>query len=334
MRYGIFVSLFLTLIFVSCNNDDDGGPESLPPRALSEVSAEDDADIKAFLETHFYNYEEFESPPADFDYKIKIDTIAGDNAGKTPLMDMVRSTSIAVSTNEHGLDIEREEDVPHILYYLSARPTFEELDAMGPDPSVGAYPTVADSVYVRYEGRLLDGTIFDGSTFNPIWFDLARLQDLSQGARGFAEGIPFLKTGGAIIDNGDGTVSVEDYGVGMILFPSGLGYYNDVRGQIPQYSPLMFHIDLFTLNRTDHDNDGIPSIEEDVNGNGFLYDDNTDADEEDRLRTPRFANFQDADDDGDGKSTRSEISDENGEIIFPYPDSDNDGVPDYLDPDN
>lgn len=334
MRYGIIVSLFLTLIFFSCSNDDNGGVDSTPPRALSEVSPEDDAEIKEFLQTHFYNYEEFQSPPADFDYKIKIDTIAGDNAGKTPLIDMVRSVTIPVSTSEHGLNIDREEDVPHVLYYLSARPTFAELDEMGANPPIGAYPTVADSVYVRYEGRLLDGTTFDGSFFNPVWFDLARLQDLSQGARGFAEGIPFLKTGGEPIENGDGTVSVDEYGVGMILFPSGLGYFNSVQGQIPSYSPLLFNIDLFTLNRTDHDNDGIPSIEEDVNGNGYLYDDNTDQDEEDRLRTTRFANFQDGDDDGDGISTRSEITDEFGEIIFPYPDSNGDGIPNYLDPDN
>jgi len=45
-------------------------------------------------------------------------------------------------------------------------------------------------------------------------------------------------------------------------------------------------------------------------------------------------NYLDADDDGDGIPTRDEISDENGNIIIPYPDADGDGVPDYLDPDN
>ncbi|MER3374721.1 MAG: hypothetical protein RIM83_08815 [Allomuricauda sp.] len=334
MRYGIFVSLFSALIFLSCNNDDDGGVERVPPRALSEVAPENDNDIQEFLQTHFYNYEEFQSPPANFDYKIKIDTIAGDNAGKTPLSDMVRSTTVKISSNQLSLDTD-EDDVPHKLYYLSARPTFEELDDMGANPAVGAYPTVADSVYVRYEGKLLDGTSFDGSFFNPIWFDLARLQDFSQGARGFSEGIPFLKTGGEPIDNGDGTVSVEEYGVGMIIFPSALGFYNNASmASIPTYSPLLFTIDLFTMNQTDHDNDGIPSIDEDVNGNGYLYDDNTDQDEEDRLRTPRYANFLDGDDDGDGVSTRSEITNEDGEIVPPYPDSNNDGTPDYLDPDN
>jgi FKBP-type peptidyl-prolyl cis-trans isomerase FkpA len=328
MKYGFFLSLFFVILLFSCKNDDDVNIETIPPRLLADVSPENDEEIREFLETHFYNYEEFAAPPAGFDFRIKIDTIAGENADKTPLMDVVRNATVTVSSTELGLT-EEENDIPHKFYYLSARPTFTELDAMLPTPEIGAFPTVADSVFVRYEGKLLNGTSFDSSLNNPVWFDLARLQDLAQGFRGFAEGTPMLKTGGEIISNDDGTVDVEEYGVGMIIFPSGLGNFSRVNGVIPQYSPLIFTIDLFTLNRTDHDDDGILSIDEDVNGNGFLYDDNTDVDDE--PINISFANFQDADDDGDGVSTRNEISDENGDIIFPYPSTG--GVPDYLNPD-
>ncbi|WP_222983685.1 FKBP-type peptidyl-prolyl cis-trans isomerase [Flagellimonas meishanensis] len=320
MKYGKLALLAFTAFIFSCNNDDNG-PDviSVPPRLLAEVAPENDEEIREFLETHFYNYEEFQSPPADFDFRIKIDTIAGANADKTPLMDFVGSTEIKVSSFEFGRLSEEENDVPHTIYYLEAR------------QGVGPAPTVADSVFVRYEGKTLDGNSFDASLNNPVWFDLARIQDLTQGFRGFAEGVPFFKTGGLITDNGDGTVSVEGYGVGLIIFPSGLGRFDFLSNDIPQYSPLMFIVDLFTYNPTDHDNDGIPSIQEDVNGNGFLYDDNTDLDTE--SSGARFANFQDADDDGDGVSTRNEITDDQGNIIFPYPDADNDGTPDYLDPD-
>ncbi|WP_420322067.1 FKBP-type peptidyl-prolyl cis-trans isomerase [Flagellimonas sp.] len=323
MKHGIFVFLLVAVCFTSCNNDDNGGPDviSVPPRLLAEVAPENDEEIKEFLQTHFYNYEEFESPPAGFDFKIKIDTIAGANANKTPLADQVSEMEIKVSSFEHGLS-EEEIDVPHTIYYLSAR------------DGIGVSPTVADSVFVRYEGLLLDGTSFDASLNNAVWFDLARLQDLQQGFRGFAEGVPNFKAGGTITENGDGTVTVDGYGVGMIIFPSGLGFFEAIGGSIPQYSPLIFNIDLYTINISDHDNDGIPSIQEDLNGNGYLYDDNTDAQgEEDAGLTVRFANFQDADDDGDGVSTRNEISDDNGNIIIPYPDSNGDGTPDYLDPD-
>ncbi|NAY93352.1 hypothetical protein GTQ34_15690 [Muricauda sp. JGD-17] len=319
MKYGKLALLTVAAFFFSCNNDDNGPDvESVPPRLLAEVAPEDDAEIREFLETHFYNYEEFQSPPVDFDYRIRIDTIAGDNADKTPLIDFVGEVEIKVSSFELLLS-EEENDIPHTVYYLDAR------------SGEGVNPTVADSVFVRYEGMTLDGNSFDASLNNPVWFDLARIQDLAQGFRGFAEGIPFFKTGGQVIDNGDGTVSVEGYGVGLVIFPSGLGNFNRLNTQIPAYSPLMFTVDLYTYNATDHDRDGIPSIDEDVNGNGYLYDDNTDSETE--VAGGRFANFQDGDDDGDGVSTRSEITDDQGNIILPYPDSNNDGTPDYLDPD-
>ncbi|SNZ02027.1 FKBP-type peptidyl-prolyl cis-trans isomerase [Flagellimonas pacifica] len=337
MKYSFFVCLFSMVLLSSCNNDD-GGPsiEVVPPRLLAEVAPENDEEIKEFLDTHFYNYEEFEAPPAGFDFRITIDTIAGENADKKPLSDFVRSSVVKVSSSEHPALTEEETDVPHTLYYLSARPTLDELDDIRSAGNCDeCFPTVADSVYVRYEGKLLNGTSFDASLNNPVWFDLAQLQNLAQGFRGFAEGIPNFKKGNAIIDNGDGTVTVDEYGVGLIIFPSGLANFNRAQGQIPQYDPLMFNIDLFTLNRTDHDNDGIPSIDEDVNGNGYLYDDNTDLQSEiDGGFTLRFADFLDADDDGDGVSTKNEISDDNGNIIGPpYPDSNNDGTPDYLDSD-
>ena len=330
MKHGFLVFLFALVLFSSCSNDD-GGPdvEIVPPRSLAEVSAENDAEIREFLQTHYYNYEEFASPSPNFNFRIKIDTIAGVNADKTPMIDFVREATINVSDFEFLLD-QNEEDIPHKYYYLSARHSFEDLDQERVD-CPECFPSVADSVFVRYEGKLLDGTSFDSALNNAVWFDLARLQDLTQGFRGFAEGIPNFVIGDDIVENGDGTVTVDDYGIGLIIFPSGLGNFNRVSGGIPQYSPLMFAIDLYTMNPTDHDGDGIPSIDEDVNGNGFLYDDNTDADDE--PATVSFANFQDADDDGDGTTTRAEITDEDGNIIFPYPDDNNDGTPNYLDPD-
>ena len=76
------------------------------------------------------------------------------------------------------------------------------------------------------------------------------------------------------------------------------------------------------------------TIEEDLDGDGYLYNDNSDAkEEEDSGILVRFANFLDLDDDQDGTPTRDEIEiDNEGNVSFP--DGDGDGVPDYLDPDN
>ncbi|MEM9001349.1 MAG: FKBP-type peptidyl-prolyl cis-trans isomerase [Bacteroidota bacterium] len=312
--------VFFAVLFFSCGSDDNLNVEVVPPLLLGDVAIEDDAEIREFLQTHFYNYEEFQSPPAGFDFKIKIDTISGENQDKTPLIDQVSSAVINVSSSEFNLR-EEEEDIPHTYYYLSARDGINE------------NPTVADSVFVRYEGTLLDGTAFDAALNNPVWFDLARIQGPLQGFRGFAEGVPNFKPGGATTGNPDGTVSVEEYGVGWMIFPSGLGSFNSPTGSIPAYSPLIFAVDLYTINTTDHDNDGIPSILEDIDGNGFLYDDNTDEEDELEAGFLPAVNFLDIDDDEDGTNTRDEIIiDGDGNITFP--DTDGDGVPDYLDKDN
>jgi len=317
MKYGIF-SLFSVVLLFSCNNDDNGpSVKTVPPRLLSEVAPENDKEIKEFLETHFYNYEEFQNPPADFDYKIKIDTLSGNNADKESLWNQMTPVEVKVSSNQLGLS-EEENDISHTYYYLIAR------------EGKGAAPTVADSTFLSYEGQLLDGTKFIASG-SFVW------QELPFTERGYANGVSKIKAGtkaGLVVDN-DGSFKYTDSGIGLIVMPSGLAYFSVGSPGIPSYSSLIFSIEVGTfIADTDNDNDGIPSIKEDLNNNGYLFDDNTDVQSEiDAGLRVRFANFQDTDDDGDGVSTRNEITNENGEIVTPYPDSNNDGTPDYLDPD-
>lgn len=311
--------LFSIGVLAGCGDDDGIDVEIIPPRDLAEVEAEDDAKLRAFLQTHFYNYEEFRNPPAGFDFKIVLDTIAGDNAGKIPLIDQVASLQINVTNEELGLA--DQPDVLHTLYYLSAREGVEDA------------PTVADSAFVTYRGSLLDGKDFDGSFTQPIWFDLARIQGPLQGARGFAEAMPFFRSAGTVVSNPDGTISSLDGGIGIMFLPSGLGYFNaPPTNAIPSYSPLIFSIELFAVEESDHDGDGIPSIDEDLDGDGYLYNDNTDEETERQTPgAPLRANFLDPDDDGDFTPTREEIIiNPDGTITFP--DSNGNGIPDYLDP--
>jgi FKBP-type peptidyl-prolyl cis-trans isomerase FkpA len=317
MRYGILVFACFALALVSCNSDDDnGGPEAIPPSLLSEVAPEDDETIREFLNTHFYNYEDFDTPPEGFDYKIVIDTIAGENSEKKPLMEDAETFTINVSSSFLGLDA-GEEDVPHTYYYIEVK------------EGGGGSPTYADSTLLRYQGSSLDGIPFDERQ-DFTW------QVLPSYYRGYANGVSNMKAGTSeqVVDNPDGTNEILDSGMAIIVMPSGLAAFNGVVGSAGTYAPVLFKVELgLFVEDTDSDNDGIPSIQEDVNGNGFLGDDNTDIDVESSL-TGVLPNYLDADDDGDGISTRNEISDDNGNIITPYPDADGDGVPDYLDPDN
>lgn len=315
-RIRLVVPLLITIFLGSCNNDDDRPvAELVPPRLLSEVVVEDDAELQEFLKSHFYNYEDFEEPiDPGFDMIVRIDTIAGDNADKRPLWDDVQTENILVESSDLGLD--DEEEIQHTLYYVVVR------------DGVGGSPTFADNTVLRYEGTLLSGDAFDGSN-SPV------NQYLSGNLiTGYAKGVEKFNAGEGPFDNGDGTVSFENYGIGILFIPSGLGYFDrPPNGSgIPQYAPLIFKIDVLSFEPdTDFDGDGIPSILEDINGDGNLNNDNTDADTE--PFGVFLADHNDTDDDGDGIPTREEIDiDEEGNVTFR--DTDGDGIWDHLDNDN
>ncbi|MCF4102499.1 hypothetical protein L1I30_12555 [Gillisia sp. M10.2A] len=307
---GVLTSTF----FISCKNDDDT-TEEVEVRDPAEQAIEDDEALIAYMQTHFYNYEEFENPPANFDYTIKFDTIAGANSGKTPIIDSDLLMTKTVNV----------EDIDYNVYILKIR------------EGAGDHPTFADSTFQNYKGELLNGTTFDNTT-NPVWFDLqgyvgtvynnngqASLAKKGGVISGFSQAMTEFGEASGFTVNPDNTVEWKnDYGVGATFFPSGLGYYANGTGSIPSYSPLVFTFKLYGVKQADHDQDGIPSYMEDLDGDENVFNDDTDED--------GLPNNSDADDDNDGTPTRDEITiNEDGSIEFQ--DKNNNGVPDHLDPD-
>tara|TARA_B100000795_G_scaffold34154_1_gene22504 strand:+ start:1702 stop:2637 length:936 start_codon:yes stop_codon:yes gene_type:complete len=299
----------LVLLFATaCDSDDNPEDNFIPARDRAEENIASTLEVERYLTTHFYNYEEFQSPPADFDFKIKFDTIAGDNIDKIALMNQVDFKMVQDRVDQ---------DVQYKLYYLKA------IEGDGEQPS---FP---DIVRINYEGTYLvdeDGQngneLFDSSV-TPIRFDLTFI------VNGLQDALIEFKTSTGFIDNPDGTVSYEGFGVGAVFMQSGLGYYVNPPPSggvsIPVYAQLIFTFQLFETEIGDQDNDGIPSVLEDINGNGLEEDDDTDSDNR--------SNYIDPDDDGDLRPTRDEIEiDQDGNITFP--DTDGDGVVDYLDADS
>ena len=303
--------LLMAVFATSCDKDDDPGPEPIPERDRSEQEVEDRESLEEYLQTHFYNYEEFENPSEDFDYRIRIDTINEANADKTPLFqsDLLETKTIT------------RDDVDYTIYILKVR------------EGGGMQPTFADSTYVSYNGQLLSGITFD-SAITPIWFDLPGYETRGPQGQlvltggtipGMSQALTEFKGASDFEVEPDGTTTWTDYGIGAVFLPSGLGYFSSARPNIPAYSPLVFSFHLLRVNEADHDNDGIPSLVEDLDGNGNLRNHDTDRD--------RISNYSDSDDDGDFIPTREEIIiNEDGSIS--YPDTDNDGMPNYLDPDS
>lgn len=309
MKKTYFLGLLLVaLVIASCKNDDGDSTTitvDLLDRADEAENAEDD--IVAFLETHYYNYEEFASPPEGFDYRIRIrriDSTTDYVGNRIPLIEQVSSKQV---TDRF------EDDVTYTFYFLNVL------------TGEGEQVQHADLVSVSYAGyNVEDNTIFD-SSISLVDFDLTQVVD------GFQEGLVEFKTSTGFKINPDGTVEFQEYGVGAVFIPSGLGYFNtvptDINGMdlLEAYSQIYFTFQVYLNEELDHDNDTVPSNVEDVNGNGIEEDDDTDND--------ASPNFFDVDDDADGIFTKDEVVVEaDGSIT--YPDTDGDGTPDYLDPDN
>ena len=291
MKKKLLLIFSLFVFVVQCKKDDDD--DSFVIRDYNEQVQVDQDLLENFMQTHTYNYEDFNN---QLNFDIRIDTITEYNSTKPSLLDLAKVQTIDVQNSEG-------ESISHNLYYIIARE--------GSNQNI----SIVDSVYVAYEGKLIDGFTFDKSKF-PIWLDMANTIE------GFREGVSKLKTG-FYDENQDGTISYKSFGVGIFFLPSGIGYYENSTSTLPEYSPLIFSVKLMSHTDTDHDNDGIKSILEDIDGDGKPFGDDSDGD--------NLWNMYDPDDDGDGVLTIDEIDKDNDLIID---DTDNDGVPDYLDPNN
>ena len=89
--------LFLTInisLLSSCKKDETTDPEATPKRDLAEQYIAENDSIIEFMETHFYNYTDFENIGNNQTPELIIDTIAGDNINKTPISEQVKSIDI------------------------------------------------------------------------------------------------------------------------------------------------------------------------------------------------------------------------------------------------
>ncbi len=201
-----------------------------------------------------------------------------------------------------------ENEIDYKLYYMIL------------EQGSGYTPSRYDDILTTYRGELLDGTVFDDrpsiAVGNP-WINLLEV------VSGWSYGFINFK-GGLNTSQPNEPLSFTDTTKGFLFFPSGLGYRNAPRTLIPANSPLVFKIDLQFSKPADHDNDGIPTNDEDIDGDGEVTNDNTDSD--------ALSNFVDPDDDNDGKLTINEDADGDGDPR--NDDSDGDGIPDYLDSDS
>lgn len=274
--FGVFMLLVLSASFFSCSKNETDTYE--PIRDYTFQNTLDMYNIENYLKSHYI--EVINHPGFSDDMDVSITKIP---SGGTQVS-IWDQTDYPLMTYTVGIE-------PYKIYYLKLREGF------GPNSKS---PTNVDSVLASYKGTLLDGTVFDSNTFPQTYFNLTST------VRGWSEMFPQFKTG-SYTTNTDGTITYSDFGAGVMFLPSALGYYEQSLSTIPAYSPLVFSFKLYEIQRNDQDGDGIMSVDEDLNHDGYLRDNETTyEDDSDHDGTP---NYLDIDDDGDGVITKNEIKD-------------------------
>ena len=281
------VILWVLIIFYACNQDNSNiYVDDFDHEAQALI---DNDSLIDFFETHYYD-----------DLLDSIQPIVSEG------MSLINDPRLLIQNVT-------ENEVDYKLYVF--------IKSEGnPNPDKG-YPSVVDSVLVKYKGKYFNTTDdlinFEDRSFSPIWLRLNTV------IRGWSHGFTNFKGGENVTDNGP--ITYINGGKGVLFIPSGLGYRNFGTPTIPPNASLMFYIELFDIvENTDHDNDSIPSILEDPDGDGDPRNDDTDSD--------NIPNYLDQDDDNDGVLTRNEGGDD-GDPTNDFSDPENPTLPNYLNPD-
>lgn len=248
----------------------------------------DNDTLVKFLKNHYFD--------------TTLDSVKALTTGKTALYDDAKLKSMAI----------KENSIDYTLYYYTKREGTPKIDK--------GFPTVMDSVYVKYFGQRIINTKSISNAFNSsngVWFTLNSV------IRGWAYGFTKFKNGNNATNNGP--ITYENGGSGVLFIPSGLAYSKTGSGKILASESIFFYIDLYDfVQNTDHDNDHVPSIMEDPDGDGDPRNDDTDAD--------GIPNYFDTDDDGDGVLTKKEDANKDGNPANDFSDPSNSTLADYLNP--
>ncbi len=276
-----FFKILLLLIasyFVSNCSKSDPYPTE-PIRDYTVQYNTDITDIETFLKTH----------------KIQID-----GSNNVTYVDVTTGSTDAIWADSRlTYRIFNHNSIDYKIYYLK----FAD--------GIGASPCNVDKVLVAYKGCLLDKTVFDYNDTPQNFFSLENV------ILGWSEILPQFKTG-TYSSNSNGSLSFSNYGEGLIFIPSGLGYYSVSQTNIPAYSPLIFNIKLYEITRQDHDGDGIPDYQEDINRDGYIYNLDSGVYNVDDTDGDGHADYLDLDDDDDHVLTKVEIKNPLTSLPYDY----------------
>ena len=159
-----FFLFALSFLFIQC--DETRNTFVTPLRDYEEQRTADNDSIVSFLQSHYYNYDDYANAASTEHVEFTIDSLIN-NPDKTPMIDQVVEQEVKIKDADGNY-------ISHTMYVI-------------PDvrQGVGESPSFADDAYVTYKGMFLDGYSFD-SNDQPTWFS-----GLST-VRGFYELLPYI----------------------------------------------------------------------------------------------------------------------------------------------
>jgi FKBP-type peptidyl-prolyl cis-trans isomerase len=140
------------------------------------------------------NLQDFQLTPEEFE-RVKAGLIDGfdrrapqvDLAVETPKVQALRRARMAHAVDQRVKDGQAYLDQAAAL--PGARRTADGLVMITIKPGKGAVPKKDDAVLVRYQGKLMDGTVFDASKGEPVKFELGGVIPC------WSEALPLMKSG-------------------------------------------------------------------------------------------------------------------------------------------
>ncbi|WP_417785094.1 peptidylprolyl isomerase [Tenacibaculum sp.] len=283
-KHLVYTAIVGTLLY-ACGSDSNSRVDNFDHEAQA---IKDQDSILKFLKTHYY--------------KDAVDSIKPMVPGETVLINDARLQSKVVN----------EYDIDYTYYYF--------VKEEGVSEKVG--PSIVDSLLTTYRLSSLDASnkLTKIQDLNrPTWFNSTQIV-----VRGWLYAFTHFK-GGELKKEDDGSpyngpITYDGTGKGFFLLPSGLCYRN---GKGFTNKNLLYIVNLHDIvENTDHDQDGVASINEDPDGDGNPRNDDTDKD--------NIPNYLDTDDDGDGVLSKDEDKNGDGNPANDFSDPNKPNVPDYL----
>ncbi len=184
----------------------------------------------------FYNHTVQTQVPADIDPKSELffDIVLVDFMGKDEYIKQQEIASEELMEQSETLAKKEEEDLQEYLEEkkIETKPLESGLIYVEIEKGEGEPVEQGNTVSVHYEGRLLDGTVFDSSerAGEPIEFIAGHGQVIS----GWDEGITLMNEGGAA----------------KLIIPSFLAYgQQGVQNIIPPFSTLVFDVEVVEVKK-------------------------------------------------------------------------------------